>query len=232
MPTASVGDPQHIIADLQWQLAQRTAELTVERDERGRDRSHMQRSTDRILTTHTGSLPRTTKVIELLLAKQQNRGARKAGSTLRSARRSPMWLNWGAERIRKRAIPTRSVHRCEQSDAGRSAPAQSGGGSTVRSLSEVNFQKSAPKWARGVDRYLRSPPQYQPPWTATVSDSSDVTSPVASVSAVVPPRRHAHFRNDVVRLSQARSPAGHLHPRPNRMTTASWTPPLALLNRG
>src|ERR1051326_8745356 len=41
-------------------------------------RSHMKRSTDRILTTHTGSLPRSTKVIELLLAEQQNRGARKA----------------------------------------------------------------------------------------------------------------------------------------------------------
>jgi 5-methyltetrahydropteroyltriglutamate--homocysteine methyltransferase len=38
----------------------------------------MKRSTDRILTTHTGSLPRATKVIELLLAEQQNRGARKA----------------------------------------------------------------------------------------------------------------------------------------------------------
>jgi 5-methyltetrahydropteroyltriglutamate--homocysteine methyltransferase len=38
----------------------------------------MQRSTDRILTTHTGSLPRTAKVVELLLAEQKNRGARKA----------------------------------------------------------------------------------------------------------------------------------------------------------
>jgi 5-methyltetrahydropteroyltriglutamate--homocysteine methyltransferase len=38
----------------------------------------MKRSTDRILTTHTGSLPRTRKVIELLLAEQHNRGARKA----------------------------------------------------------------------------------------------------------------------------------------------------------
>jgi 5-methyltetrahydropteroyltriglutamate--homocysteine methyltransferase len=38
----------------------------------------MKRSTDRILTTHTGSLPRTAKVIELLLAEQRNRGARKA----------------------------------------------------------------------------------------------------------------------------------------------------------
>lgn len=38
----------------------------------------MKRSIDRILTTHTGSLPRTAKVIELLLAERQNRGARKA----------------------------------------------------------------------------------------------------------------------------------------------------------
>src|SRR5215831_3240471 len=38
----------------------------------------MKRSTERILTTHTGSLPRTPKVIELLLAEQQNPGARKA----------------------------------------------------------------------------------------------------------------------------------------------------------
>jgi 5-methyltetrahydropteroyltriglutamate--homocysteine methyltransferase len=37
----------------------------------------MKRSTDRILTTHTGSLPRTAKVVELLLAEQKNRGARK-----------------------------------------------------------------------------------------------------------------------------------------------------------
>ena len=33
---------------------------------------------DRILTTHTGSLPRTAKVVELLLAEQQRPGARKA----------------------------------------------------------------------------------------------------------------------------------------------------------
>jgi 5-methyltetrahydropteroyltriglutamate--homocysteine methyltransferase len=38
----------------------------------------MQRSTDRILTTHTGSLPRTAKVVELLLEEQKTRGARKA----------------------------------------------------------------------------------------------------------------------------------------------------------
>ena len=39
----------------------------------------MKRSTDRILTTHTGSLPRTAKVVELLLAEQQNRGPRAPG---------------------------------------------------------------------------------------------------------------------------------------------------------
>jgi 5-methyltetrahydropteroyltriglutamate--homocysteine methyltransferase len=44
----------------------------------GGDRSRMKRSIDRILTTHTGSLPRTAKVVELLLAEQHNRGARKA----------------------------------------------------------------------------------------------------------------------------------------------------------
>ncbi len=38
----------------------------------------MKRSTDRILTTHTGSLPRTAKVVELLLAEQANPGRRKA----------------------------------------------------------------------------------------------------------------------------------------------------------
>jgi len=38
----------------------------------------MERSTDRILTTHTGSLPRTPQVIELLLAEQKTPGARKA----------------------------------------------------------------------------------------------------------------------------------------------------------
>jgi 5-methyltetrahydropteroyltriglutamate--homocysteine methyltransferase len=43
-----------------------------------RDRGRMKRSTERILTTHTGSLPRTAKVIELLLAEQHDRGARKA----------------------------------------------------------------------------------------------------------------------------------------------------------
>jgi 5-methyltetrahydropteroyltriglutamate--homocysteine methyltransferase len=41
----------------------------------------MKRSTDRILTTHTGSLPRTAKVVELLLAEQAHPGARKAEFT-------------------------------------------------------------------------------------------------------------------------------------------------------
>ena len=38
----------------------------------------MTRSTDRILTTHTGSLPRTAKVVELLLAEDRQPGARRA----------------------------------------------------------------------------------------------------------------------------------------------------------
>ncbi len=38
----------------------------------------MHRSIDRILTTHTGSLPRTAKVVELLLAEDKNPGARHA----------------------------------------------------------------------------------------------------------------------------------------------------------
>jgi len=38
----------------------------------------MIRSIDRILTTHTGSLPRTAKVVELLLAEDKNPGARRA----------------------------------------------------------------------------------------------------------------------------------------------------------
>ena len=38
----------------------------------------MKRSTDRILTTHTGSLPRTARVVELLLADEQKSGTRKA----------------------------------------------------------------------------------------------------------------------------------------------------------
>ena len=38
----------------------------------------MKCSNERILTTHTGSLPRTAKVVELLLAEQKNPGARKA----------------------------------------------------------------------------------------------------------------------------------------------------------
>jgi len=35
----------------------------------------MKRSNERILTTHTGSLPRTAKVVELLLAEQKSRRA-------------------------------------------------------------------------------------------------------------------------------------------------------------
>ena len=38
----------------------------------------MKRSIERILTTHTGSLPRTAKVVELLLAEDKNPGARRA----------------------------------------------------------------------------------------------------------------------------------------------------------
>jgi 5-methyltetrahydropteroyltriglutamate--homocysteine methyltransferase len=38
----------------------------------------MKRSTDRILTTHTGSLPRTANVVELLLAEEKHPGARAA----------------------------------------------------------------------------------------------------------------------------------------------------------
>jgi 5-methyltetrahydropteroyltriglutamate--homocysteine methyltransferase len=38
----------------------------------------MQRSTDRILTTHTGSLPRPPQVVELLLAEQNSSGAKAA----------------------------------------------------------------------------------------------------------------------------------------------------------
>ena len=38
----------------------------------------MKRSTNRILTTHTGSLPRTKKVVELLLAEDKSPGARQA----------------------------------------------------------------------------------------------------------------------------------------------------------
>ena len=49
-----------------------------EADKAGRDCNRMKRSNERILTTHTGSLPRTAKVVELLLAEQKNPGARKA----------------------------------------------------------------------------------------------------------------------------------------------------------
>ena len=40
----------------------------------------MKRSTERILTTHTGSLPRTAKVVELLLAEDKEPGARRDSS--------------------------------------------------------------------------------------------------------------------------------------------------------
>jgi len=38
----------------------------------------MKRSTERILTTHTGSLPRPPKVVELLLEEQKSPGAKAA----------------------------------------------------------------------------------------------------------------------------------------------------------
>jgi len=41
----------------------------------------MKRSSERILTTHTGSLPRTAKVVELMLAEEKNPGARRAEFT-------------------------------------------------------------------------------------------------------------------------------------------------------
>ena len=41
----------------------------------------MKRSSERILTTHTGSLPRSAKVVELLLAEQRKPGARRAELT-------------------------------------------------------------------------------------------------------------------------------------------------------
>lgn len=41
----------------------------------------MQRSVDRILTTHTGSLPRTKEVVDLLLAEQREPGQHKAALT-------------------------------------------------------------------------------------------------------------------------------------------------------
>src|SRR5208282_901663 len=42
------------------------------------EQTSMKRSSDRILTTHTGSLPRTAKVVELLLAEQLKPGAHRA----------------------------------------------------------------------------------------------------------------------------------------------------------
>ncbi len=47
----------------------------IDNDTRNRN---VKRSTSRILTTHTGSLPRTPKVVELLLAEQHQPGKRKA----------------------------------------------------------------------------------------------------------------------------------------------------------
>jgi 5-methyltetrahydropteroyltriglutamate--homocysteine methyltransferase len=38
----------------------------------------MQRSTDRIITTHTGSLPRPARVVELLLSEKKDGGDRAA----------------------------------------------------------------------------------------------------------------------------------------------------------
>ncbi|HTT49628.1 MAG TPA: hypothetical protein VMG39_16685, partial [Pseudolabrys sp.] len=38
----------------------------------------MKRSVERILTTHTGSLPRSKKVVELMLAEDKNPGAHRA----------------------------------------------------------------------------------------------------------------------------------------------------------
>ncbi len=58
----------------------------------------MKRSTDRILTTHTGSLPRTAKVVELLLAEQKERGKHK--TELNAAVREA--INSGAEAGRMR----------------------------------------------------------------------------------------------------------------------------------
>src|SRR5690606_5114213 len=40
--------------------------------------SAMKRSSDRILTTHTGSLPRPQDVVDLLLAEQESPGSKKA----------------------------------------------------------------------------------------------------------------------------------------------------------
>ena len=48
----------------------------------------MKRSTQRILTTHTGSLPRPARVVELLLEEQKRPGAKTA--ELEQAVRSPV----------------------------------------------------------------------------------------------------------------------------------------------
>ena len=44
----------------------------------GRDDDAMKRSTTRILTTHTGSLPRPPQVVELMLEEQKHPGAKAA----------------------------------------------------------------------------------------------------------------------------------------------------------
>ena len=49
----------------------------------------MKRSTQRILTTHTGSLPRPPQVVELLLHEQKHPGAEAASSRTRCAAPSP-----------------------------------------------------------------------------------------------------------------------------------------------
>ena len=51
----------------------------------------MRRSTTRILTTHTGSLPRPAKVVELLLAEKRAAAATAPRSTPPCATPSPTW---------------------------------------------------------------------------------------------------------------------------------------------
>ena len=52
----------------------------------------MKRSTARILTTHTGSLPRPPQVVELMLEEQKHPGAKAAELATAVARaRSPTW---------------------------------------------------------------------------------------------------------------------------------------------
>ena len=61
----------------------------------------MKHSTDRILTTHTGSLPRTAKVVELLLAEDRNPGARRAELTA-AVREAVSLCRAKADRVRPR----------------------------------------------------------------------------------------------------------------------------------